>query len=146
LNEFLRSELNNLLDTIHAEAEKNAIYPVSRKENASRRSNLDRDSMLKELEQVNARIAKLTEELKKYHQESWIRSVEDNMRLKRKELNNVNSELESLRATAVRQGKVFDELNKSNQFIANLRNDLMTEKRFHQQLRKEATRLKIKPL
>ena len=138
LNLFLRSQIEDLLCAIDHDAKRNALYPVSKKENDSQAPNLDKHCMLKELERVNARISKIKDELKRSKQESSTRAVEDRMRSTRKELDAVNSELDSLRATAARQQRVIEGLNRQQLIIKELETEISKEKKIYQQLKKNS--------
>jgi archaellum component FlaC len=137
VNKFLRSSIEHILQEIEDDARRNALYPASKKENVARVSNHDRQSMQHELDRVKGRMLKIKQELKRSRQESCIRGVEDRMRSTRKEIDRVHSELDSLKETASRQQKVFDELNRGHLTVKELSAEVAKEKRLYQQLRKE---------
>ena len=133
-NQELRARLSSLLDEIDLRCRRTGPrnFRAPSEDFPNPTSHL---ATRKDLEVLYATIAKRRKELEKARQTSSLRLIEDQIKLKRKQLSEVQKNLESLSAFA---GKQVETLSRSrtSPIIRDLEEEIGKQKRMHLELRK----------
>lgn len=138
-NQELRARLSSLLDEIDLRCRRTGQrnFRAPSEDEAHPKVPL---ATRKDLEVLNATIAKRRKELEKARQTSSLRLIEDQIKLKRKQLSEVQRNVEALPAIAAKQVQTLSR-SRTSPIIRDLEEEIRKQKGTHLELRKSNSEL-----